>query len=212
MNFLMLDTETTNSLDDPFCYDIGFAVINDNGKTLETASFVVADIFLDPALMESAYFAEKIPTYWEEIKNGKRTLKTFKNIRKAVREVMRKYDIDIVIAHNCRFDYRSTNYTQRYLTSSKYRYFFPYGTHFCDTLKMARKVFGNNDDYKEFCYQNGYLTKRGCAQYTAEILYRFLANDNDFIEEHMGLEDCLIEKDIFLACLAEMPIEEGYLW
>ena len=69
---LMLDTETTNDIDCPFVYDIGFAVVDTNGKTYEEGSFVIADIFLDSELMSTAYFADKIPTYWEDIKSSSR--------------------------------------------------------------------------------------------------------------------------------------------
>ena len=31
--YIMLDTETTNSLDDPICYDVGFAVVDRDGAT-----------------------------------------------------------------------------------------------------------------------------------------------------------------------------------
>ena len=33
---------------------------------------------------------------------------------------------------------------------------------------------------------------------TAEILYRYLSGNNDFVEEHTGLEDVLIEIEIFV--------------
>ena len=65
--FNVIDTETTNSLDDPLCYDIGFAVVDNYGNVYETYSYVVADIFLDKELMKSAYFADKIPQYWKDI-------------------------------------------------------------------------------------------------------------------------------------------------
>ena len=67
--YIVLDTETTNSLDDPIAYDIGWAVVDENGEVYETASYVVADVFLDKELMESAYFADKIPQYWEDIQD-----------------------------------------------------------------------------------------------------------------------------------------------
>ena len=92
--------------------------------------------------MSYAYFADKIPQYWEDIKNGKRELKTFFNIKKAFAESVKNFDVKIVLAHNARFDYRSLNYTLRYLTKSKYRYFFPFGIEIWDTLKMSRKVLG----------------------------------------------------------------------
>lgn len=210
--FIVVDTETTNSIDDPLCYDVGFAVVDIFGNVYENYSFVVADIFLDKELMSCAYFADKIPSYWEDIKKGKRELKTFFNIKKAFADCVKRNNVKIILAHNARFDYRSLNLTQRYLTNSKYRYFFPFGVEIWDTLKMSREVLKNNDSYGEFCYTNDYLTKRLCKRYTAEIIYRFLTNDNDFVESHTGLEDVLIEKEIFVYCVSIKPEINGALW
>lgn len=212
MNYLMIDTETTNDIECPLCYDIGFSVINDEGKTLEKHSYVVADIFLDKELMEVAFFKDKIPTYWNDIKAGKRILRRFSTIRAIVRDVMTQYDIDTVIAHNMRFDYCSTNTTQRYLTSSKWRYFFPYGTKFVCTLKMARATFGKDEKYIDFCKTNNFISKLGKPQLTAEVIYRYLTNNIDFVESHTGLEDVEIETEIFFACINADPEVEGLLW
>ena len=111
-----------------------------------------------------------------------------------------------------RFDNRSCNLSQRYLTSSKYRYFFPYGVVLWDSLKMAREIFSQDENYGKFCYDNDYLTKRGQRRYTAEILYRYLSGDDSFEEAHCGLEDVLIEKEIFMECLRRMPNIDGALW
>jgi DNA polymerase III epsilon subunit-like protein len=162
--------------------------------------------------MASAFFAEKIPMYWEQIKKGERTLTSFFNIRKILASVMKKYDTDIIIAHNARFDYISTATTQRYLTKSKYRYFFPYGTKVWDTLKMARETFKDDENYCAFCTENNYKTSNNSNRYTAEILYRFLTDDNSFIESHTGLEDVLIEKEIFVECVRRNPEIDGKLW
>lgn len=209
---IVIDTETTNTLDDPLCYDVGFAVVDLDGTILESHSYVVADIFLDKSLMESAFFKDKIPQYWEDIKNGTRVLKPFYEIKMIFREVAERFETEIVVAHNARFDYRSLNLTQRFLTSSKYRYFFPYGTEIWDTLKMAREVLKADEDYENFCYNNGFLTKRLCRRYTAEILYKFITNNLDFEEAHTGLEDVKIEKDIFAYCLKKKPSINGALW
>lgn len=209
--FLVFDTETTNSIDDPFMYDIGWAIVDGDGNIYETASFVNADVFLDKEMMTSAYFAEKIPTYWEEIKKGERVLTSFNRIRRELTKAVKEYEVEVACAHNARFDYRSTNATQRYLTSSKYRYFLPYGLELWDTLKMAREAFKADEAYDTFCYENGYLTKRGCKRYTAEILYRFISGDNEFIEEHTGLADVLIEKEILVECLRR-GVESGKMW
>ena len=210
--FIVIDTETTNSIDDPLCYDVGFAVVDMFGRVYENYSFVVADIFLDKDLMSYAYFADKIPQYWEDIKNGKRELKTFFNIKKAFANCVKRNNVKIILAHNARFDYRSLNLTQRYLTSSKYRYFFPFGVEIWDTLKMSRMVLNGVDEYGEFCYSHNYLTKRLCKRFTAEIIYRFITGNNDFEESHTGLEDVLIEKEIFVYCISIMPEIDGILW
>lgn len=212
--FLVIDTETTNSIDDPFAYDVGFAVVKAIGEVLEAHSYVVADIFLDNEMMASAYFAEKIPQYWEDIKSGKRILRRFKTIKAILRDVVQQYGIKYIVAHNASFDYRSLNYTQRLLTSSKYRYFLPWGVEIWDTLKMARQVLGKNETYKQFCIDNGFTygdEEKPKCRFTAEIIHRFLTGNLDFVEEHTGLEDVLIEKDILAYCLAH-GVENGKLW
>jgi hypothetical protein len=76
---------------------------------------------------------------------------------------------------------------------------------------MSRQVFKDDEAYDTFCYENEYLTKNGRKRYTAEILYRFLSGNNDFIEEHTGLADVLIEKEIFCECLRR-GATDGKLW
>ena len=212
MKYLMFDTETTNDIECPICYDFGFSVIDESGKVYEQGSFVVADIFLDESLMESAFFIDKIPQYWADIKAGKRVLRRWKTIKHIVKDVMKQHGIDTVVAHNARFDYLSTATTQRYLTSSKWRYFFPFGTKFIDTLKMARDTFAKDEAYTHFCEVNNYLTAYNKPRYTAEILYRYLTNDTTFEESHTGLEDVEIETQIFLECIKRNPNVDGLLW
>lgn len=201
MNVIVLDTETTNSLDDPFTYDIGWAVIDlETEKVLKTESYAVAEVFLDKELMASAYFIDKVPSYWEEIKSKDRKLARLFTIRKSLIADCKAFHVTEIYAHNARFDYLSCNTTQRFLTSSKWRYFFPYGTIICDTLKMAKEAFKDDKEYREFCLENGYVTQYGQNRYTAEVLYRFLTGNNNFEEVHKGIDDVLIEKEILLAC------------
>lgn len=210
--FVVVDTETTNSIDDPFCYDVGFAVVDILGNVYEKHSYVVSEIFLDKELMDSAYFKEKIPQYWNEIKKGDRCLRSFNFIKLKFAAVCKKHNVKIVLAHNARFDYRSLNLTLRYLTNSRHRFFFPFGIEIWDTLKMAREVLKTIESYGEFCYTHEFLTKRLCKRYTAEIIYRYLINDITFEESHTGLEDVLIEKEIFVFCITHNPEIDGALW
>ena len=210
--YIILDTETTNDIDCPLVYDFGFSVIDENGKAYASYSFVNADIFCDDEMMANAYFAEKIPQYWEDIKSGNRVLKSFRSIERIFRRVCREWNVDTFVAHNARFDYLALQTTKRYITTSKERFFFPYGSKFVDTLKLSREVFGKNETYRNFCVTNNYVTNYGQNRYTAEVIYRFLTNCNDFVEEHTGLADCMIEKEIFRYCLETVSAENGYLW
>lgn len=210
---IMIDTETCNTMDDPFCYDIGFQVIDSKGRLYEEHSFVIREVFYGmQELMQTAYYAEKIPQYVEDIQNGKRILTSLFHVKQVLREVSERYDCKFISAHNARFDYKSLNTTQRYLTSSKYRYLTPYGLEWWDTMKMAQDVICKMPTYKAFCEANGYKCKNGQLRKTAEILYRFITKDNDFQEEHKGLDDVDIERQILAYCVRQHKKMNRKLW
>lgn len=202
--FITFDTETANSLECPLMYDLGFAVHDKQGNIYETFSLVIADVYCnEKELMKSAYYAEKIPHYEIDLKLENRKLVSVETAKRILAETARKYNVKAVIAHNARFDYRSTANTIRYIIKSKNRYFLPYGVPLWDTLEMAKSVIANKPTYKNFCEKNGYLTKNGKVRLTAEILYRFISGKENFVERHEGLEDVLIEKEIFQYCIRQ---------
>ena len=57
--------------------------------------------------------------------------------------------------------------------------------------------------YRRFCEENGYKTKNGQYRKTAEILYQFISGNHDFEEEHTGLADVMIEKEILAYCFRQ---------
>ena len=212
MNYIVIDTETTNGFDDPLVYDCGWAVINDKGEILKTRSYVVADVFCDEELMKDAYFADKIPQYVADVADGKRKMAWFENVKKVLRKDCKKFNVKAIMAHNMRFDYRSCTRSQRYITKSANRWFYPYGIQLWDTLRMARETFGTDEDYRNFCSENGYTMKNGNPRMTAEILYRYLSGNKEFEEEHTGLADVMIEKEIFKACMERNPQCKKSVW
>lgn len=202
--YLTIDTETANGLDDPMMYDLGGAIHDKQGRVYETFSFVIYDVFCaDRKLFDTAYYAEKRPIYEEQIAAGLRRIVSIYTARSYVAYLCRKYNVKAIIAHNARFDYKSTNYTLRYVTKSKTRYFLPYGIPLWDTLKMAQDTICKQPTYIRWCQRNGYCQKNGKPRATAEILYRYITQNLEFIEDHTGLEDVLIEKEIFVRCMAQ---------
>ena len=209
---IMGDTETCNTrmedgkldMRDVLVYDFGFAVCDKHGKVYERYSFIIKEIFFGMKdLMKTSYYAEKLPQYYEEIRNGQRKVVSLYEARQVLANVMKKYNTNIFVAHNARFDDNALKVTERYITKSKYRYFLPFGTEIWDTMKMANDTICKQKAYKKFCEENGYLTKNGQVRKTAEILYRYITRNNDFIESHTGLEDVMIEKEILVHCFRQ---------
>ena len=209
MYIIGIDTETCNGfldkdgkldLSQSLVYDLGYAVIEiPSFEIVKEKSFIIGDIFVEMGeAMKAAYYAEKIPQYWKEWKEGKREIVSFYTARKNLYDDMLRYNVNAVFAHNAFFDVRALNNTQRYLTKSKYRYFFKRGVEILDTLRLSQQTICKTDDYISFCVANEYMTKHKTPRprATAEILYRYITNNIDFVESHTGLEDVKIEKEI----------------
>lgn len=198
---VMIDTETANGLDCPLFYDVGWQIIDSHGRLYASRSYVNRDVFVyERELMQTAYYAQKIPEYIEGIRNGERIMADLWEIRRALYQDVQLYGCKFICAHNARFDYRSLNGTQRYVTKSKYRYFVPYGLEWWDTMKMAESVVCKMPTYVNFCKAHGYVLNDGRPRKTAEILYQFITGNPDFAEEHKGLEDVDIERQILAYC------------
>lgn len=199
--YLVIDTETCNTLEQPLPYDIGYAICDRYGNIVVERSFMVAEIFINHKdLMKSAYFAEKIPQYWEDLKNGKRELKSIFNIRKQIHADMKNYRVKKVGAYNMGFDKRALNNDIRYCSKSFFRWFFPFGTEYFCIWNMACQVLLNSASYVKFALQNGLVSDKDNILTNAECCYQFLTKNLDFKEEHTGLEDVRIEVDILAKC------------
>ena len=207
--YMVLDTETcpidrdmeevtpTNML----VYDLGYTITDKKGNVYRTGSYIVSDIFFGEfyTKMQSSYYANKIPKYMEQIAKGERVVKTWKQISFILRKVLEEFDINVVVAHNARFDYGVLRNTKDYLEEYP---MLPY-VEWWDTLKMARSILKERKSYKRFCEDNNFMTKNNQCRFTAEVIYRYLTNDLEFEESHTGLEDTLIEKDILAFCIKQ---------
>lgn len=193
---LMCDCETANTLDEPILYDFGAWLIDSEGKSYEKVNWVVKEAFLNKELMETAYFRDKIPAYWQDIWAGKRQVKSIWDVYRYLRDVQKRYPNVKFCAHNAAFDVKALRTSLRYLTKSFKRWMIPFNMEIYDTLRMARDTICKDEEYVKFCEVNGFLTDKGKPQATAEVLYRFLTNDLEFNEEHTGLADVEIEAQI----------------
>ena len=202
--FLVIDTETCNTVEQPLPYDIGFAICDRMGNIAEERSYVVAETFLDmKETMKSAYFAEKIPQYWEDIKNGSREIKSIYKIRKEVKDLMSKYNVKKVGAYNMGFDRRALNNVMRYATKSFCRWFFPFGTEFFCIWHLATQTLLQQKTFFKMAEKNGWFSEKGNLLTNAEVTYNYINKMSDFKESHTGLEDVRIEIEIMAHCFRQ---------
>lgn len=78
----------------------------------------------------------------------------------------------------------------------------------CDLWKVSCERLINIDKYRNYCLENGLLTKS--AQYfktSAETSFQYLMKDHDFVEDHTALSDAIIESMILTKALKKGKVE-----
>lgn len=175
----------------------GFTVIDKKGSIYAKRSFAIKEIILDKKLMDTAYYKDKLPIYWERIKQKKMELITIWQARKRIKKAIELFNIKEVWAYNANFDYTTLNNSVRYISSSFCRWFLPYGVQVCDIWHLACQILGLQ---KTFQWEN-VRNEKGNLITSAERMFAYLSQDFDFEEEHTGLADALIESQILVRCL-----------
>lgn len=213
----------------PLIYDIGWKVIDRNGKVYDRQQYLVTEIFCSPSIFNTAYYREKRPLYVEKLNKGEISLKSWGEITALLVESMQ--DTYAVGAYNAMFDFKKAIpftelYMQKMLSAnfsqwldSQYsivrdivdgeRYesdkvFEPDIFRFkgCeyplfDLWGLACDKLYDNKNYKQMCVDNKFLTASGkYFKTSAEVGYRFITKDLNFIESHTAIEDADIECEI----------------
>lgn len=202
-NKLLVDVETANDTDCALTYDVSTRLITSDNKVLTEHAFVIRDVFNDMRdVVKEAYYADKIDEYITDIQHKEREMFSFMGARKIILDEMAQYNCKTVVAYNCRFDRNALNNTLRYLTKSRFRWFFPYDTEFVCIWNMACQTICQTKEYKEFAENCGFISNNGKNyRANAQTVYAFLTNNPLFSEEHKGLEDVKIEQEIMNYCL-----------
>lgn len=199
--FIVLDTETANTIQFPLPYDLGYKVMNKKGEVKVSRSMCIYEIYVgQKEMMKSAYYADKLPQYEKELKEGERKLVRLFTARQQILKDMETYNTNIVYAYNMNFDKRALNNDQRFITENKYWHFFSKDTEFRCIWNMACQVLLARPSYIKFALSNGYVSEKGNILTNAECCYRYITKDTTFTEAHKGIDDVNIEAEILLAC------------
>ena len=201
MNVAIIDTETTKS---GMVYDFGAAIMNAaTGEIVDTMNAIVAETFNDVAAMRTSYYSNKIPGYLEAINAGELEVLGFSDCFKRFGALLESYGVRSVWAYNMAFDFKALNRTIAELSNGFVSSFFPASVKCYDLMSSAINLVGNTRRYQKWAIEHDYVTPTGRARATAETMFRFIADDDSFIEDHTALSDAIVEADILAHLVAK---------
>ena len=88
----------------PLIYDLGWQVIDAQGRIYARKNYLISEIFSVPAIFDTAYYASKRCVYLEKLEKGEITLTDWKT---ASAELVEDMDACVAVgAYNSMFDYK----------------------------------------------------------------------------------------------------------
>ena len=194
---LVLDTETIN-LEKQFVYDLGYTIADADGNVVARKSYVISQVFNNKELFATGYYSNKMPLYESRLKSGYSKKVGWGHAMRYLANDIKKYGITEIYAYNSKFDTKAIAFMCGWFNVVN-----PLGDKEILDIMDFIKPITNTKEYKDFCKENGYMTKHKYPQpqKKAETLYRYLTDNVDYEEEHTGLEDSLIELEILMTAL-----------
>lgn len=188
--FIVLDTEGMSNHNP---YNIGYLIADRTGTIYTERNFAYL-----PAIIENVLDCE--PAKELVVRGASEILETEKyyyvkdktEILDTLRKDILNYKVSDVWAYNCPFDNRMLGKL--------------FGTNTIENLGITFKCIWSAITFSKLCSKkyfaflldNNYFTEKGNPISKAEIVYRYLFNENNFVEEHTALEDSKIELAILL--------------
>ena len=195
--YLILDTETTGSIQNPIPYDIAWMICDREGNTVDKKQFVINNVFYNNYLMMGCYFSDRL-NYYEN--NTRVEFIDAENFFPFFRKTIIDFEITHLCAYNLNFDVRALTTLNRMYGKTKK--VLPKPLELVDIWSMACFLFLDSVSYRLYCRENGFLSEKGNYRSNAECAYRFIMRDSEFEELHNALDDVEIEKQILLYCFS----------
>lgn len=189
--FLVLDTETAGGFNFPLIYNIGWKIIDKKGNTYLKEEYLINEIFFNEKLMNTAYYKEKLPFYYNELKKGKILAVNAAFVWERLKDIKKTFPKIKICAYNAGFDKFALECTFNKPFKSE---------SFIDIWNMFFTFTEKNKKYQDFCERNGYTYfdrwKNKKFRTNAEVAYRYIKNNLSFVESHTALNDVEIEAEI----------------
>ena len=188
--FAVIDTETLGGAAQSYCptYHCAGIALTKRGEVDRINIVVLGNLQLD-----NAFYGKFKKDYYRDLLRDPATVICYNEDE--AKEVFANWltanNVGCACAHNSGFDFNKT-FVADCIS----------GLEFIDTWQAFFETIGKYRKYNKFCCENGFVTKSGNIQMTAEVCYRFLSGDVSFVEEHTALSDCEIEAEILRAVWA----------
>ena len=197
MNIAVFDTETIG-LEKCFCYNVGVVIANtESGEILARQEWIVEQIWHNTPLFETAYYATKKPIYVKRMRARQAKMDKWGYIMRDMRRLFQEYEVCAAYAYNSPFDEKVFNFNCDWFKTQNPFDEIPT----FDIRGYVHKGLCWTQDFQNFCEVNQRFTETGNYSTTAETVYQYISNEEDFEEEHTALADSVIEWEILKYCV-----------
>lgn len=196
MNILIFDTETT-SLNKPFCYNVGWIIVDsETGETQVARDYVIEQIWHNLELFATAYYADKRPLYVARMRARSVIMDKWGYVCQQMARDIKSFGVEHCYAYNSGFDVKVFDWNCDWFKTQN-----PLETVMVhDILGYVHKHIAFLPEYQAKCEELAMFTENDNYSTRAESVYRYMAQDNEFEEEHTALSDSKIECQILLKC------------
>lgn len=199
MNILVFDTETLSTDENGyFTYDIGYIIYDtEQSRPRCFHQYLIEEIYNNPILFSMAYYRDNRSEYEKEIKQCGLKCVPFREAMERLRKDIKLFDIKQAYAYNSAFDVRvfakNCEFYKVENPLEKVEVF--------DIMGYAN-VVTSTAEYSKFCHDNGFFTESGAyIKVNEETVYRFVDENNEYIEAHTALSDAIDECYLLNKCV-----------
>lgn len=139
----------------PLIYDLGWQVIDRQGRVYDRKNFLITEIFSVPAVFNTAYYASKRPLYLEKLRKGEIVLTDWNTAATELVKAMQ--NCTAVGAYNSMFDFKKAiPFTETYITklySEDFYQWEQFQNKCCDALARGHKPQNRDFDGENFNFR-----------------------------------------------------------